>query len=313
MAETTVTRRGFLAAAAVVTAPDYTIRISRIRWEVAPGRTVETLAYNGSVPGPLLRMKEGRLVAVEVVNETNDPELVHWHGFHIPPEVDGAHEEGTPMVQGQDRRVFRFTPKPAGFRWYHTHAMAGHDLKRGGYTGQFGIAIVEAKSEPGAYDAEMPIVLHEFDPYFSTGSMGDVNYRIFTINGKMLGAGEPIRVRQRQRVLLRVLNASASLTHRLALPRHTFRVIAMDGNPVPTPRDVSVLELAPGERVDALVEMNQPGVWVLGEENGAGVVVEYAGAKGKPQWVAPPQEKWDYLAFAEAPPASRAGGVRAPL
>ena len=297
-----------IAAAAVVSAkaakPDITLRISRVKWELAPGHTVTTLAYNDSIPGPLLRMREGKPVAIEVMNETHDPEMVHWHGFHVPPEVDGAHEEGTPMVQGRDTRIYRFTPKPAGFRWYHTHAMAGHDLRRGGYTGQFGIAIIEGTADPGRYDAEVPIVLHEWDPAFSSGAMGDVDYRLFSINGRMLGAAEPVRVRKGQRVLMRFLNASASLTHRLALPRHQFHVVAMDGNPVPIPRTVPLLELAPGERIDAVVAMNQPGVWVLGEEDsrqrsaGAGIVVEYAGEKGKPQWLAPPLHRWDYLAFA---------------
>ena len=81
---------------------------------------------------------------------------------------------------------------------------------------------------------------------------------------------------------MRLLNASASQIHRLALPAHKFLVVALDGNPVPSPQLVSVIEIAPGERVDAIVEMNQPGVWILGElrdvarTSGMGIVVEYA-------------------------------------
>ena len=68
----------------------------------------------------------------------------------------------------------------------------------------------------------------------------------------------------------------------MALPAHKFRVVALDGNPVPTPQLVSVIQIAPGERVDAIVEMNLPGVWILGElrhaarQAGMGIVVEYA-------------------------------------
>ena len=79
------------------------------------------------------------------------------------------------------------------------------------------------------------------------------------MNVRMLGAGEPLRVRRGQRALQRLLNASATNSHRLALPGHRFQVVALDGNIVPTPRSVSVLELAPGERIDAIVEMNRPG------------------------------------------------------
>ncbi len=124
----------------------------------------------------------------------------------------------------------------------------------------------------------------------------------------MLGAGEPIRVRQGERVLFRIVNAGATLDHRLALPGHLLHVIALDGNPVPTPKSVSVVEVAPGERVDAIVEMRRPGVWVLGELNdaqraaGLGIVVEYAGASGSPAWE-PAGSVWNYNLFAAHDPA----------
>jgi FtsP/CotA-like multicopper oxidase with cupredoxin domain len=181
--------------------------------------------------------------------------------------------------------------------------MAGHNLLKGTYTGQFGMIVVEPQSDPARYDLEVPIMIHEWDPYFSSDNDMDVNYRIFSINGKMLGAGEPIRVKQSQRVLFRILNASATMYHRFALPGHTFSVVALDGNPVPVIQNVPVLDLAQGERVDAIVEMNAPGVWTFGELDsfqraaGAGIVVEYAGSKGEPQWTSPPEFVWDYTSF----------------
>jgi FtsP/CotA-like multicopper oxidase with cupredoxin domain len=305
-----MTRRHFLTltTAAVARAvppsnPDITLRISEITADLGPGHSVKTLAYNGQTPGPVLRMTEGKPVTIDVVNETRNPEMVHWHGLHIPPEVDGAHEEGTPMIQGRDRRRFAFTPNPAGTRWYHTHAMAAHNLKIGTYSGQFGMLIIEPAANAAKYDLEIPILLHEWDPFFSSDMAMDVDYRIFSINGKMMGAGEPIRVRTGQRALFRVVNASATMQHRLALPGHRFQVVALDGNVVPNPQSVPILDLAPGERIDAIVEMKTPGVWILGEENdkqraaGAGIVVEYAGAQGKPKWATPPKFNWDYTVF----------------
>ena len=103
----------------------------------------------------------------------------------------------------------------------------------------------------------------------------------------MLGHGEPIRVKQGERVLFHVLNASATEIRSLALPGHVFRVVALDGNPVPTPADVPVLWLGTAERVSAIVEMNHPGVWVMGDladddrGHGMGIVVEYAGQQGQ--------------------------------
>jgi FtsP/CotA-like multicopper oxidase with cupredoxin domain len=298
---------GLVAVAAVRAAPpdpaNITLKIGEIDLELAPGHVVKTMAYNGQVPGPLLRMTAGKKISVDVINETNEPEMVHWHGFHIPPEVDGAHEEGTPMVQGHDRRRYTFTPDPVGTRWYHAHAMAGHSLNRGTYTGQFGMAIIEPKENPARYDVEVPIMLHEWEPYFSADMAMDVDYKTFSINGKMMGSGEPIRVKRSQRVLFRVVNSSATTQHRLALSGHNFQVVALDGNDIAKPVTVPLLELAPGERIDAIVEMKNPGIWILGEEDdrqrhgGAGIVVEYADATGGPQWMKPQPFVWDYLAF----------------
>lgn len=295
-------------ATAVEPAADITLRISEINLELAPRHSVKTVGYNGQAPGPLLRAPEGKPLIVDVFNETRDSELVHWHGFHIPPEVDGSHEEGTPHIPGRGYRRYGFTPEPAGTRWYHTHMRAGHDLQKGTYTGQFGMFIVEPRSDPGRYDREVPLVLHEWDPFWEETGPRDVGFKLFSVNGKMLGAGEPVRVRAGQRVLFRIVNASATLAHRMALPGHTFFVLALDGNIVPSPRSVPVLELGPGERIDAVVEMDYPGIWVLGsaEEKrraaGMGIVVEYADAVGPPRWATASTTTWDYTAFGEQRP-----------
>ncbi|HLI84316.1 MAG TPA: hypothetical protein VKV17_10385 [Bryobacteraceae bacterium] len=111
-------------------------------------------------------------------------------------------------------------------------------------------------------------------------------------------------MREGQRVLFRILNADATSQLNLALPGHKFEVIALDGNPVPTPAKGELLTIAVAERVDAIVEMNQPGVWVLGltrdqdRQIGMGVVVEYANRTGEPQWKAPDKSVvWDYTVF----------------
>jgi FtsP/CotA-like multicopper oxidase with cupredoxin domain len=189
--------------------------------------------------------------------------------------------------------------------------MAERNLKKGTYTGQFGMMIVDDGKDAGAYDMEVPILLTEWDPYFRRDGPLDVEYRTFSINGKMAGAGEPIRVKASARVLLRIVNASATMHHRLALPRHEFLVIALDGNPVPKPSRVPIVDVSPGERVDAIVEMRQPGVWWLGEvanaqrTAGMAIAVEYADQPGPPRWEPPPRPfAWDYGLFGgdEAPP-----------
>ena len=134
---------------------NFTLQIGPVMMEYRLNQAVSTIGYNGRSPGPLIRMREGAPVSVDVVNDTDVPELVHWHGLLIPSEVDGAEEEETPMVLPHGRRRYQFTPRPSGLRWYHTHAMAGADLHRGAYTGQFGFVYVEPADEPGRYDQEL--------------------------------------------------------------------------------------------------------------------------------------------------------------
>jgi FtsP/CotA-like multicopper oxidase with cupredoxin domain len=104
---------------------DYTLRIATGLAELAPDHIVSTTLYNNQFPGPLLRFQEGQRTVVDVYNDTDTPELVHWHGQMIPTEVDGAAEEGTPYIPPHGKRRIAFVPKPAGFRFYHTHVVAG--------------------------------------------------------------------------------------------------------------------------------------------------------------------------------------------
>jgi FtsP/CotA-like multicopper oxidase with cupredoxin domain len=294
-------------------AVSFPLRIARVKLEISPNQIIQTVGYNGSVPGPLLRVKEGQQVTVDVHNDSDVPELVHWHGLYVPSEVDGAMEEGTPMVPPGASRQYSFVAQPSGSRWYHTHAFAGKDLRRSLYSGQFGFFYIEPKNDLGNYDQEVFIAARHWDPMFV--SMQDlkkgpppdngleVMYHAATFNDKALGHGEPIRVKTDERVLFHLLNASATDDVQLALPGHSFNIIALDGNPVPTPRAVPVLVLAPAERVDAIVEMKQPGVWVFGSTEdsmramGMGIVIEYAGQRGAPQWSKPSSSTWDYTVF----------------
>jgi FtsP/CotA-like multicopper oxidase with cupredoxin domain len=287
--------------------PDVKLEIAPLELEIARGKVVHTVAYNGRVPGPLIRWPEGKPIVIDVFNRTSIPEIVHWHGLEIPSEVDGAAEEGSPMIPPGAQFRYAFTPRPAGFRWYHTHSFAGHDLKRGGYTGQFGCFYIELKSEAGAYDQEIFLTLHDWNAYLVPGSDSsmDAGYDYSTIEDRMLGFGDPLKVREGQRVLLHVLNASASLIHWLALAGHELTVVTMDGNQVPTPSPVPAIRLGPAERLDVVVTMNHPGIWILGETRdemrkmGMGIVVEYANQQGRPRWIDPPETSWDYRRFAK--------------
>jgi len=328
-------------AAEAEPAADYTVRIKAAPIEIAPNEILSTITYNGQFPGPLIRFPEGREVTVDIFNETDTPEQLHWHGQIVSTDVDGAAEEGTPYIPAHGHRRIRFTPKPSGLRFYHTHNRAGADLSAGQYSGQVGPVYIEPKENPGRHDREVFLVLKEFGPTLSRGgdmpqdflspsatdnvlketgesSMKaslakgrphgyEVGYKFFTINGRMLGHGEPIRVKRGERVLFHILNGSATEIRSLALPGHSFEVIALDGNPVPNPAHVPVLWLGTAERISAIVEMNHPGVWIMGDladddrRHGMGIVVEYANRSSKAQWTAPSPSpfRWSYSQFAK--------------
>jgi FtsP/CotA-like multicopper oxidase with cupredoxin domain len=309
------------AQAAAHETADYRIRIAPTSLEIAPGKVIRTTAYNGTVPGPALRVKEGQPVRIEVANDSGYPNLIHSHGLMIPSDQDGATEEGSPLIAPGKSLTYSYTAKPAGTRWYHSHAMAMTDLSKSTYSGEFGFLIVEpAAGDPGSYDREVLLAAHHWDGHWVSlqdikkGPPPDngleVMYHAATLGDRMLGHGEPIRVREGERVLFRVLNASGNMGISLALSGHRFKVLALDGNPVPTTATVDMLKLDVAERADVIVEMNNPGVWVFGSTDdedrnmGMGVVIEYANRNGEPTWSAPANSKWDYTLFGRERPAT---------
>ena len=300
-------------AAAATAKADHTLRITKASLEVAPGRVVQTTGYNGGVPGPLIRLKQGVPVSIDLINETSAPEFVHFHGLAASVIVDGSEEEGSPVLAPGAQRRITFTPNQAGNRWYHTHTMAMDDVSRGGYSGQYGFLYIEPKNDPGRHDQEVflaarhwePKIVHRPEP---PNMDWTVTYGIASLGERALGHGEPIRVKEGQRVLFHLLNASATRQVNLALAGHKMQVIALDGNPVPRSQMVDGLSLAVAERADVIVEMNNPGVWILGgprdqdRADGLGIVVEYAGKSGDPQFKALQLPPWDYTQFMDATP-----------
>ena len=139
---------------------DVTLRIGPVLADVAKEHTISTIAYNGTVPGPIVRLREGVPVTVDLFNDTDTPEFVHWHGQIVPASVDGASEEKSLDVPAHGHLRYRFTPQPAGARFVHSHVMAMSDTNRGPYTGQFAFVYIEPKDNPGRYDQEIFLATH---------------------------------------------------------------------------------------------------------------------------------------------------------
>ena len=151
-----------------------------------------------------MRLREGQPVAINVINDAGYPDIVHWHGLYLPAVQDGATEEGSPIIPVGQSQLYSFTPKPAGTRWYHSHAMAMTDLTRSTYSGEFGFLIVEpAAGDPARYDREVLLAARRWEGEWV--SMQDlrkgpppnngleVMYHAATLGERMLGHDEPLR------------------------------------------------------------------------------------------------------------------------
>src|SRR5438093_10172729 len=120
---------------------EFKLTVSRIRWELSPGKVVEAYAYNGQVPGPELRVTEGDTVRVTVTNNLTEPTTIHWHGVEVPVGMDGVPQLSQEPIPPGGTFTYEFVATPAGTRWYHAHF---HELaEQGG--GLVGALIVEPR------------------------------------------------------------------------------------------------------------------------------------------------------------------------
>jgi FtsP/CotA-like multicopper oxidase with cupredoxin domain len=277
------------------------IEAREVSWELAPGRTVRAMAYNGRVPGPEIRAREGERLRIVLKNALSEPTTIHWHGVDVPNPMDGVPGVTQKPVQPGETFVYEFEAHPAGTRWYHTHV----DEHRQMDLGLAAPLIIEPAGEQRtAQDREVTLVLDDWvtgqgKPVPPTlegvaggrggmggmmgGGMGGMMggrgmgdmmrgmmrgaqtpaYDTMTINGKAFPATEPLRLRQGERVRLRLINASNEHTHVVRLSGHRLRVTHTDGNPLQAPVEVDAIPLAPSERYDAVVVADRPGAWFL--------------------------------------------------
>jgi FtsP/CotA-like multicopper oxidase with cupredoxin domain len=270
------------------------------RWELAPGRTVQAMTYDGTVPGPEIRAREGERLRIVFTNRLTEPTTIHWHGVDVPNAMDGVPGLTQEPVEPGGTFVYEFEAHPAGTRWYHTHFASVRQLDLGLAAP---LIIEPAGGERRAADREHTLVFDDWETgagpevpdttagvagargeaggmmrggmggmmrgmggMMGRGMMGGRGrpaYDTMTINGKAYPATEPLRVRKGERVRLRLINASAEHTHAIRLAGHRLRVTHADGNAMPEPVEVDVVPIAPAERYDVLVEATHPGAWFL--------------------------------------------------
>jgi FtsP/CotA-like multicopper oxidase with cupredoxin domain len=226
-----------------------------------PGEATETWGYNGSYLGPTLRAQRGDRVRVNVTNALPESTTVHWHGHHLPPEMDGGPHR--PVPPGGDWQAEWTIDQPAATTWYHPHphgVTAEHVYR--GLAGMFIIDDPEHAADlPDEYGVDdVPLVVQ--DKMFGVdgqltrpnqmlsqvGVLGDT----IVVNGTV-GGFLPVRT---ERVRLRLLNASNARVFDFGFADdREFAQVGTDGGLLPAPHHTDRVRLSPGERAEVVVEM----------------------------------------------------------
>jgi manganese oxidase len=221
-----------------------------VQWETEPGRKVKAWAYNGQVPGPQIRVREGDRVRVRLLNKLAQSTSIHFHGLELPNDQDGVPFLTQPPVKPGDSYTYEFTVPNAGSHMYHSHHNAAIQVGNG----LLGAFIVEPRRPLPAHRADVDYV--DYVMVLNDGAHG------YTLNGKSFPATEPIGCAQGQTVRIRFMN-EGMMIHPMHLHGIHMTVIAKDGWDQPMPWRCDTLNIAPGERWDVLVKATNPGAWAF--------------------------------------------------
>jgi FtsP/CotA-like multicopper oxidase with cupredoxin domain len=225
----------------------FEITAREIDWEVEPGKRVKAWAYNGQIPGPQIRVKEGDRVRLVIKNELPESTAVHFHGVEVPNDQDGVPFVTQPPVKPGQSYTYEFTAPNPGSHMYHSH----HNAAKQVGMGLLGAFIIEPKRPRAVEKVDVDYVMILNDGFHG-----------YTINGKGFPATEPVVAKQGQKVRIRFMN-EGMMIHPMHLHGMHMTVIDKDGWPQPAPWRCDTLNVAPGERWDVIVNCNNPGTWAF--------------------------------------------------
>jgi len=225
----------------------FDLTASEIQWEVEPGKHVKAWAYNGQVPGPQIRVREGDRVRIVLKNELPESTVIHFHGVEVPNDQDGVPYITQPPIKPGETYAYEFTVPNSGSHMYHSHHNAAIQVM----LGLLGAFIVEPKRPSKLEQADVDYVM-----ILNDGPHG------YTLNGKAFPATEPVVATRGQRLRIRFMN-EGMMIHPMHLHGMHMTVIAKDGWDQPAPWKCDTLNVAPGERWDVLVKATNPGTWAF--------------------------------------------------
>lgn len=226
--------------------------------ELVAGRMTRSLLYNNRTPGPTLHARVGDRVRVHFRNDLQEPTTIHWHGLRIPAEMDGNPMVQPPVMPG-GTFDYEFVVRDPGTFWYHPHVNTIEQLDRGLYG-----AIVVHEAEPPRFTAERVFVLDDVRldargaiAPFASGGHDAVHGRAgnyLLTNGAAARASLTAPRGSIER--WRIVNAAGSRVLTLSLQGASWRVVGTDGGLLPTAWEPSRLQVAPGQRFDLEVTLN---------------------------------------------------------
>lgn len=233
---------------------------SEFAWNLWNGESVDAWGYNGQVAGPLIRVKVGDKVQIVVHNRLPDATTVHWHGLAVPNSMDGVPYVTQNPIQPNETFIYKFTvtPQMVGTHYYHSHY---NDLFQVNH-GLYGPFIVDPATPTGPhYDVDALYILSSWTGV-TPGNAPDVE-DTFSMDGKPYPNAPQLNVKRGQRVLIRLINASGVSEHAMHLHGYSFKVVAIDGNPVANPQLQNTITMLPGETADISFIANNPGKWMF--------------------------------------------------
>ena len=251
----------------------YTLRIAPVTKRIGDA-TVRMLAYNGSIPGPTLRVPEGAEVIVDIENEGDLEATVHWHGLRLDNRYDGTHETQEVMPIG-GRYTARVTFPDPGVYWYHPHIREDYGQELGLY-GNCIVVPADADYWPPVH-RELALTLDDVlieDGQIAAFSPDETTYAAMGRFGNvLLIAGDPelaLTACTGEVVRLYLTNTANTRVFKVALPGARMKLVGGDSGRVEHEEFVEDVILAPSERVVVDVCFETPGqlVWSTGRRTG---------------------------------------------
>ena len=232
-----------------------------VKQEIIPGKVANLWGYNGSAPGPTIQINQGDRVRIIVDNHLPEPTSMHWHGFEIPFDMDGAPGLSQDPIPPGGRFVYEFTLHQEGTYFYHSH-MAMQEMM-----GMIGAFIMHPKkSYDPPVDKDFTIILQEYAilPNNPTPNSMNMEFNWLTFNGKSGPACTPLIVRLGDRVKIRLINLGMD-HHPIHLHGHEFFVTGTEGGRQPKstwgPGNTVLVGVAQSRDVEFIA--NNPGNWML--------------------------------------------------